>query len=86
MDELNNMDDIKKYVEDFVAEAMKDIVENKTEEQHCVILYKCRGFNNEVKYVHKVYKSIGEFAIKGEKDINEIDESRGVNVQLWFFD
>ena len=83
------MSDVKKYVEDFVEESMKDIMENKADEQHCVILYKtCRrhGSFGEEQMVHKVYKSIGEFAKKGETDINEIPSSRGVDIQLWFFD
>ena len=80
------MSEFKQYIEEFCHDAEKDIKNEKQERNYCIILYKCRGFHNETKYVHKVYKSLANFKKKGEKDMKEIDPSRGINVQLWFFD
>lgn len=73
-------------VDEFVAECRNDIKENKMETDHCIILYKCKGFHNETKYVHKVYKTVDEFANRGLDDMNDLDFEWGIVPKLWFFD
>ncbi len=77
---------VKIDFEEFIELAKKEIAEQNEQDNHCIIMYKLSGRFNEFKYVHKVYKNIDEYAIKGEKDADEIDEMYGVNVQVWYFD
>jgi hypothetical protein len=76
----------KEIHEQFIADCKRDIEENSEQDNHCIILYKCRGFFNERKSVYKVYKNLDEYIKKGWNDIESIDLSYGVSPQLWFFD
>lgn len=83
------MKDTNIFVSEYIIEALEDILKNDAADNHCVILYKTKprfnSFGDEA-IVHKIYKNINEFTDKAVKDINEIDSSFGVRVQMWYFD
>ncbi len=80
------MKDMKEMNDKFIQDCRESIKKENQEDNHCIILYKCKGMWNERKHVHKVYKNIDEYASKSMKDLQEIDFDFGISPQLWFFD
>lgn len=76
----------QEQLDEFINDCRKDISENSMENDHCVIIYKCKGMHNERKYVHRIYKNLDIFVTKGLSDMNELDVSWGIVPQLWFYD
>lgn len=76
---------MKDMITSFVAEAKKDITDNNFGDNYCIIVTAGKGqFNSGSPRF--VYRGIDDFEAKAETDMNKIDSSFSINVQLWIFD
>lgn len=79
------MDEIEKFVEEYIEEMKTD--KELVAGEFCVVLYKKRGSGpSETKYVNKIYKTVSDFAEKGVDDIKSIPSDFGVSTECWIYD
>lgn len=76
---------MKDLIQNFVAEAKKDIIDNNFGDNYCIIVTAGKG-QFSIGSPRLIYKTLNDFEKKAEADMDKIDSMFSINVQLWIFD
>lgn len=61
--------------------------DNVTESDVCIIMYKTLWFGSTfLKEIFMVYKTIEDFKLKFDDDLKKLDQSSGIDLQVWMYD